>query len=58
MKLTCKKEAYEFLKEAQKQRKVLTEEEKKEINNFFTETELQDLSFIKININNCFSHSH
>lgn len=58
MKFNNKDEAFNFLKELQKQQRELTEEEKQAISEFFTEDELADMCFTKINIEDCFSHYH
>lgn len=58
MKFNTKDEAFDFLKELQNQQRDLTETEKQAVNEFFTDDELADMCFIKINIEDCFSHYH
>jgi hypothetical protein len=56
MNITNKNEAFEFLREKHFKKETLTDEVKQEVLKFFTQEELDDISFDKINISNCFSH--
>jgi hypothetical protein len=56
MEFTSKNEAYLFLKDKYEKGEHLTEEEMEAIKAFFTEEELADLSFDKINVNDCVKH--
>jgi hypothetical protein len=58
MKFQTKEEAFNYIKELQKQQKTPNQEELQAFKEFFTEEELADMCFTKISIEECFSHFH
>jgi len=55
MKFNSKLEAHTFLKAKYENHMELTEEEQAAVQEFFTKEELEDLSFIKFAIEDCFN---
>ena len=59
MEFISKNEAYQFLKEKRKNTQSLSEEELNEVKKYFSEEELTNLSFARIDMNACFrQHLH
>jgi hypothetical protein len=56
MEFTSKNEVYEYLRENHKNGQSLNEEELNEVKKFFSEEELTNLSFARINMDGCFRH--
>jgi hypothetical protein len=56
MKFDSKNNAYLFLKSKKENNETLTEKELEAVKEFFTAEELVDLSFVKINMTDCYKH--
>jgi len=56
MKFTTKLEAYNFLRTKYLEKLNLTEDEKQAVKEHFTDEELENLSFDRINMSECFKH--